>query len=607
MPEPTESAGREPARLPAGACVAACVAATALGLVLLGAFGHPCPVPGGENDRYVEAAELLLAGRPAHDRFHPFLYPLLVAAATPLAGDAFAAGRLVSALAGAGLVLAVWLLARELLPARRALPAVLATAVSPHLLVTSVQATTETTATLFLLLCLWAAVRHRRTGGAAAVFAAGLAAGLAIATRFSSYVALPLVAWTVLAAPRRWRAAGCALGGLLLGYLPHALVALLHGFRAFGSDNWQNLVLKVECDMHYGRFYELHLGGLPGPWAWLAEWWDETLGLLVADLGHWLQHGALPLWLGFAAPPLWGLLFAAALAAAFVGLGFHSARGRMACLLALLQLLLVCTVLVPEPRLLLPLVPLGIVAAAAAGHGLRGRARRVCDGAALLLLLLSAAGAVATARAFVAAHPLAEIALARGLPARLQRAPVLISTYNLMGSAVDYPVLTIAFRGRSDAPSPAELFSVIERSVDKHGADAAMVGRITRPSVFAVLRGTEPPAGLSVLHADDDVLLFGAAPAPSGWIEVREVALRDGRIRCRVALSPEADRSRVVGAGVSVLDPAHRAHTVAMAPEPDGGWVLEIMAAPGVWHLTPGLLLTDHGILRGGTHTVRVP
>lgn len=218
----------------------ALLALAALALRLPGLFSQPVVLTEGTTT--ITIARNLLAGRGfagilgTVEPFVPPLYPLLIAALTPLSGDAILSARLISLLAGVALVPATYLLAARLFDRRAGFAAGLLVAGASLLIEYSSLEWSETLYALLLTLGLawgWQAIR---VGGRRSALGAGLCLGLAYLTRVEGALALALVvAWSLghascALAPVRWRRSlasdlwsrRCALMPLLAAF---ALVA----------------------------------------------------------------------------------------------------------------------------------------------------------------------------------------------------------------------------------------------------------------------------------------------------------------------------------------------------------------------------------------------
>ncbi len=174
-----------------------------LALALYGSHVHWVEEAGtAERDGYVGQAELLLSGSLPRDPYRPLLYPLLTAALSPLTGGAFAAARLLSNLAAAGLAWLAYAAGRRLAGAAAGGWAMALAAVNPNLWIIGQHVTTDMLFAALAAASLLAGLRYLQAPAAAPALAAGLALGLAAFTRSNALFLVPaLVAAWLLAAP----------------------------------------------------------------------------------------------------------------------------------------------------------------------------------------------------------------------------------------------------------------------------------------------------------------------------------------------------------------------------------------------------------------------
>jgi 4-amino-4-deoxy-L-arabinose transferase-like glycosyltransferase len=186
-----------------------------------------------ENDGpyYAALAAQLLRGEPsgALNEYWSQLYPVLIAIVGLFAGDLEFAARLVSALCGAALVPAVWLLANEIADPLSADLAALAVLFQPWLLVFSVLGLTEMTFTFLMVIALTFILRAARFGGFQHFAVAGAVTGLAILTRSEGVLLVVGLLAAGLArlicgpGGRALRETGAALAMLLLVMAPQSI------------------------------------------------------------------------------------------------------------------------------------------------------------------------------------------------------------------------------------------------------------------------------------------------------------------------------------------------------------------------------------------------
>ncbi|HXO29101.1 MAG TPA: glycosyltransferase family 39 protein [Thermoanaerobaculia bacterium] len=255
-----------------------------LALALYGSRVHWVEEAGtAERDGYVGQAELLRSGSLPRDPYRPLLYPLLTAALSPLTGGPFAAARLLSNLAAAGLAWLAYAYGRRLAGAAAGGWAMALAAVNPNLWIIGQHVTTDMLFAALAAASLLAGLRYLQAPAAAPALAAGLALGLAAFTRSNALFLVPaLAAAWLLAAPEeparepadvepaarepaalepaaREPASGPQRGGpgRRLGHLamaaaaavvvllPHWALRHAQFGNPFYDENWKNLALKL--------------------------------------------------------------------------------------------------------------------------------------------------------------------------------------------------------------------------------------------------------------------------------------------------------------------------------------------------------------------------
>ena len=221
------------------------VAAVALALRLL--VSESLPLIEADGVSYVTIARQVRAtGSPFDPLFHP-LYPLLIALAEPLVGDWETAGRWVSALFGALVILPAYALARDIVGRQAALLSAVLIAVHPRLVLNSASVLCEATYTFLLVAGVFAARRGLVAGPGALVTLAGLSLGLAYLVRPESVLYLVgLIGVAVfMIATGRARAAALLpwLGGAVLVF-----AAVAAPYVWYLDDTWGHLTLSGKID-----------------------------------------------------------------------------------------------------------------------------------------------------------------------------------------------------------------------------------------------------------------------------------------------------------------------------------------------------------------------
>jgi 4-amino-4-deoxy-L-arabinose transferase-like glycosyltransferase len=170
---------------------------------------------------------------------HPPMVALWIAAGTSLVGDTALGVRLLAPLATALGSVLLWDAAERLLPGRAAGPIAAALLNATLLLgVGAVTMTPDTPLLLFWTMTVWALARFAASGRGVWLIGAGLATGLAFASKYTAVFLVPGIVLWLLAVPglRRWMWRpepwiGAALG--LLVALPIVVWNARHGWASF--------------------------------------------------------------------------------------------------------------------------------------------------------------------------------------------------------------------------------------------------------------------------------------------------------------------------------------------------------------------------------------
>ncbi len=388
------------------------------GLVSLVVFGwHTIPLYGVETDLFgdaIPAARAIVGGADLtpHFQFKGPGYPLLLVAATPLAGgDEWLAARLLNALAAVAGAWGSYLLARRLLGGTAGLIVLLGVAVNPTYWQAAIEAGTDLPA---FALSVWST--HWALGsGVARSVGAGLFAGFAIVTRYNAAFLLPAAAATLAFRPRRWRS--------LLAYgagaaVPLAAWAAWQGAVTgdpFGNRNYLNLAYTFYGQ---GRSWEGFWTESAGSFTSLADVLAYDPGTVARTvwgnvLGHWRLDATQLVGLPLGAVGVAGLLLAV-----------PGRAGSFACLVHYALAYLSLAFVFYSPRFFLYLLPLYLLGAAALlvrGHDVplwRNRSRLPAPvsgslrwgGLVAAALILAASGRLAWDRVeSLIANPLVEI------------------------------------------------------------------------------------------------------------------------------------------------------------------------------------------------------
>lgn len=574
--------------------------ATAVVLVAIGCAWRGAEVD-AEVDRYGTVAEQLWQGHIVPDRFHPFGYPVLIAAVLPLVGDGLRAGCVVSALAAGLLVFAIARLA-ERLRAGAGVPAACLAAANGCIWMFGTMACSDMTSTAFGIAAIACALGQRR----GSAWLAGIMVGLAFACRFPAAWLAP-VPCLLLWHRGGWRSALVFVVAAAIGFLPHAVPAMHATGAPLRNDNWHSTYLKVVCHYDVARLQqEYAAGNVTTLSTFLAEHGGEVLALGASDLRRAVTS-IVPAMLAGASPApaalqVWPLLLAVA------GLvGAARARGLGLLLLGSAAVLVIasCVTFAPWPRLLLPSVALllpGVAAvlATAGGHW-RGRL-------ALAATLAALAGTgVATYSHFLERQPLAEVARLRQLSRLVGRPMCLLST---MASADRYAAgRTVGYMAPPQVDADAAWRTLRDLMV-KAGADVFATGRVTNEPGFALLSNSPIPDDFRLLYRDADTFAVERPAEVTPWIAGFTVAPPTARAGDRVALTlrlaADAPADAVV-AGVALQTPGGDTSLLDLPVTGDGTYRAEftLPAGGGEWRLTPFLMHRNGQVLRGAVGTLQ--
>jgi 4-amino-4-deoxy-L-arabinose transferase-like glycosyltransferase len=509
----------DPPAGPAGAKTAdrLALAAAALLLLALAIYGsrvHWVEEAGtAERDGYVGQAQQLLSGSLPRDPYRPLLYPLLTAALAPLTGGPFAAARLLSNLAAAGLAWLAYAYGRQLAGAAAGGWAMALAAVNPNLWIIGQHVTTDMLFAALAAATLLAGLHYLQAPAAAPALAAGLALGLAAFTRANALFLVPalLAAWLLAPPAPGLGGRGRRLGHLAMAasaaaavLLPHWALRCAQFGNPFYDENWKNLALK--------------LYGWPD-WSYLERVPFRSLGAIVShDPAAVLRGGLAELW-RFAtagAAQLLGTwahvaLFAAGALWAVAPRGLRRPpqtrrpRRSSAWLLFALLTFLTATAFAffTWGRLLLLLLP-GAYALAFAPWGGRpdapdaasGRRRRLvltAIGAAAVLLLAVKTFAYRLP-AFAARHPYVEVELLRRLDGELPAGAALGGSSPFLGRYLRHRYVAVPDAFGPETALPELYYAKLRPLLRRAGVAYLVIGAADLRSRPRQLLGPGAPA-----------------------------------------------------------------------------------------------------------------
>jgi 4-amino-4-deoxy-L-arabinose transferase-like glycosyltransferase len=319
---------QRPSRLP---LVAILALAFALRLASVALLTGAIDVEGAE---YARIAQNLLSGKgyygiltPGKELMFPPLFPYLIAATSLLTGNVELAGRLVSSILGALLVLPIFFITRLLYDRSAAYIAALLTAVHPFLVLFSATVYCESTYMTLLLAGVYGTLRGFQTQTPRVFALTALAYSLAYLTRPEAVVYTFLTAGFTLCNGLLARQHGLPRLALRLVALPVVFAAFALPYIVWLHDQtgqWRlegkgGLNYAIGLRIMYGESSQLAQHGVGGDLTEHGVWTRshlstiETATLSVPELLHYVRGKVndvaaylerLPMHSGFGAPPL---------------------------------------------------------------------------------------------------------------------------------------------------------------------------------------------------------------------------------------------------------------------------------------------------------------
>jgi len=493
-----------------------------LALALYGYRVHWVEAAGtAERDGYVDQARQLLSGSLPRDPYRPLLYPLLTAAVSRITGDPFAAARLLSNLAAAGLAWLAYAFGKRLSGVAAGGWAMALAAVNPNLWIIGQHVTTDMLFAALAAACLLAAARYLQAPGPGPAAAAGLALGLAAFTRSNALFLVPalLAAWWLVPSGGRRRLGHLALGtaAAALALLPHWALRYAQFGKPFYDENWKNLAWK--------------LYGYPD-WSYLDRVPFRSLAAVVShDPAAVLRAGVAEIWrfaAGGGAAQLLGTWAHVLLVVAGTlwAVGDRRIRRSAAWLLFALGtfLMAIAFAFFTWGRLLLVLLP-GAYALAFAPWGgaapdggpepsrgrLGGRRRRlVLHGiAAAAVLLLAVKTFAYRLPAFAASHPYVEVEMLRRLDRELPANAVLGGSSPFLGRYLRHRYVGLPDAFGPETVRPDLYYARLRPLLRNAGVAYLVVGPVDIRSRPPQLLGPRPPvAWLAAAGGDHGVVVW---------------------------------------------------------------------------------------------------
>lgn len=574
-------------------------------LVALEWLVRPAGVVGGEADGYADRGVQLLRGQLGGDRFHPFLYPELIAVGFAIVGDAVATARAISC-AFAGLLLySSYRLVRELLGVRPALWTLALLAVDPEVVLLGIRAAADMTATALFATGLWLAAGAKDRAGR--MVWAGACLGLATAARLSFTGVVPMVAIAaiVLNGSARPARAALAIGaGAVLGYLPNAVPSLLAFGTPMPGDSWRNLAFKLSGD----------------PESLVEPQYPDCLAMLAADGVRLVELGVrdfVAMWNGMIGKSLAGEAAPRPLVLALTWLVWIACGcavftwpwRRTFAVLAVLggYTALHALTFFPQVRLLVPIAPLVLMAITGLAFAAGRRWPRVAHTACAALAVAVATSLAPALRSLAASYPLAEIAAAREVVRREGPLVTIASFYGPMGDQLTGRTIYVPHVPRGERGAAAVYRRLSER-LQSSPADYLVIGpKSCDAASTEELRASAPP-GFVVEHCDEAVLVLRLPRARADWLQRAAASLGPDRtLELAIETSAGVD---LFAAGFTVSPPDGAAYLLPLAAVGDGVFRATVPLAAGstgAWTLVPTCVLLSGEVHKGEPITLTLP
>ena len=384
-------------------------------------------------------------------------------------------------------------------------------AIHGNVVVLGVQATTDMTFAAASCLVLWFALRVAGHGRWQDIVLLALGVAVAYFTRYQGQLLLvPALAalWSMTSTPRRKLGITFAFAGLVLLFLvPHFVLTWFVFGEPINDENWRNIALKHFENMDYTRIRVLPFDGLTSV---ILHDPGKLLGRGLLDLALFATVD-LPFLLGGITVGV-GQILALMAAVGVVSLVHRSTTFWIPVLFAAIQAVVISMLFLPMPRLLLALLPVCFLAAARAGTLLAAtkalqRFRLARPILAWALLACVAVNLPRVVTGFLDAHPMAELAAARSLAAKLSHPAKVLVPYGDMNRFVDGDV---RFHGMHRPYSP-DLELYVSRVVElarESEASHVLVGRVTvGPEYWPRLRQMMPLEWEVVEESEDALVL----------------------------------------------------------------------------------------------------
>ncbi len=487
-------------------------------LLIFGKTVHVIEVVGSaEGDGYVGKAEIIRNGDIPRDVYHPLLYPVIVASASLLTGDAFSGARLVSSLSAALCLCFVYKICGRILDRRAGLWIVALLILNINFITLGINTTADMTFAMFVTMTLYFLVIAADGGNSAASAAAGAGFALSFFTRYSGLFILPAAiavfirlfgnektAGTVRKTAFFAAAAACVL-------IPHMVLTYRVFGRPFYSENWRNLAFKLYGNADWTYFERMPFNGYfsvaaASPEKFAVSAFDELARFFSSTLYY------------LGGKHLAGVI----VSVSFICGLFLIARKRGARLTPVLLLLFShvifsCVFFLSGSRFMLPVLPGVLIAGYFFMVNGPWKARfaapeKLSRTSSVLLGILAVASVFSVflhLPRYVRSHPYEELRAARDLERKYDSGIVVCGTTSTLGRYVGYKYIYLDDRGSRSPGGDEEFFNGLKDVLSRNDADFFITGRLSleqRPE--NLLEGRDLPLYLHPESIDEYVAIY---------------------------------------------------------------------------------------------------
>ncbi|MEW6352446.1 MAG: glycosyltransferase family 39 protein [Thermodesulfobacteriota bacterium] len=469
-----------------------------------------------EYDRYVEKVDQIRGGTLPSDIYHPLFYPLVAAGVSLLLGDTFTAARTVSTLSAGGVLILTYLIGVKCFSRKVALLGTVALALNALFFMCGFEAAADMLFSLLGLACLLLAMVMLERPQTLTVIALGGCFSLAFVTRYAAVAMVPsllLMLWLSPFQSRRQRVTAALTLAITVSICLSMQMAV--NTYTFGGPFKTGAIsiLETKLSLH-GIAPATKSPTTDGLTGFMLSHPVLVLVSLAKSLREWIVDGMAGVVGG-------NQIFLASAVFTFTLLGgvctsVTKTNPKISLCLAYMagHFLVICLVLMPIPRYLLPILPLCLLMSVNYAideysnrswrFGEMATSPRIL--ALAIFLVLLPVGAVPLVSDMLLRHPYKELEAAKSLETFAGRNVVVAGTFPFMQRYVRYRYRHSEGDFGSEGPEArTHYFATLRSELKESGSDYLIV---SPPSIGQrppdLLTGRDLPDYLQphVLHPD---------------------------------------------------------------------------------------------------------